>query len=56
VHLAGTFMTFYAVPEIMFDPRFPILTLEGEFVVKNIVLAAAGMVVMIHEHRKHRRS
>lgn len=28
-----------------FDPRFPVLSLAGEFVVKNIVLMAAGFVL-----------
>lgn len=31
-----------------FDPRFPVLSLEGEFVVKNLVLMAAGLVLIAH--------
>lgn len=29
-----------------FSPRFPILSLEGEFVIKNLVLIAAGLVIL----------
>ena len=29
-----------------FSPWFPLLTLEGEFVVKNLVLVAAGFVIL----------
>lgn len=29
-----------------FDPRFPVLSLAGEFVVKNLVLMAAGVVFL----------
>jgi putative oxidoreductase len=53
LHLAGTFLTFITAPELVFIPAFPILSLAGEFVVKNLVLAIAGMVVLLHEsHRK----
>ena len=51
-HLAGTMLTFVVNPGLMFQPYFPILTLEGEFVIKNIVLAMAGIVVLIHENHK----
>ena len=29
-----------------FDPRFPVLSLAGEFVVKNLVLMAGGLVLL----------
>lgn len=45
LHLVGTFSTFFMAPSLMFDPYFPILTLSGEFVFKNITLAIAGLVV-----------
>lgn len=31
-----------------FDPRFPVLSLPGEFVVKNFVLIGAGLVIITH--------
>lgn len=36
-----------------FDPRFPVLSLKGEFVVKNLVLMAAGFVLLSsHQDKK----
>jgi uncharacterized membrane protein YkgB len=29
-----------------FEPRFPVLSLAGEFVVKNLVLIAAGLILL----------
>ena len=52
MHLAGTFLTFVTAPELMFTPAFPILSLAGEFVVKNLVLAIAGIVVLLHESHR----
>ncbi|MDP3800025.1 MAG: DUF417 family protein [bacterium] len=46
VHLLGTFSVFFSAPELMFNQAFPFLTLAGEFVAKNIVLLAAGLVVL----------
>ncbi|MDQ5928045.1 MAG: putative oxidoreductase [Patescibacteria group bacterium] len=54
VHLAGTFVTFFTAPGLMFEPHFPILTLAGEFVIKNLTLAIAGIVVLIHEAHRDR--
>ena len=54
-HLMGTFSTFVLTPETMFNPKFPILTLAGEFVFKNAALAMAGLVVMAHERRKREK-
>lgn len=56
LHLAGTFITFITAPEIVFTPAFPILSLSGEFVIKNITLAIAGLIVLLHEsHRRRAR-
>ena len=52
MHLSGTMLTLIVAPSLMFQPYFPILTLEGEFVIKNVVLAMAGIVVLIHENHK----
>lgn len=48
LHLAGTFSVFALGPELMFNPYFPILTLEGEFVFKNAVLAMSGFVTLTY--------
>jgi uncharacterized membrane protein YkgB len=44
--MVGTFLVFVVLPEVAFrDGNLFMLTVEGEFVVKNLVLLAAGMVV-----------
>lgn len=52
VHLLGTFLTFLTAPELMFDPHFPVLSLAGEFVFKNVTLAMAGLVVLAYSPGK----
>lgn len=49
LHLLGTFSTFIYGWHVVFVPHFPILSLSGEFVIKNIVLAIAALVVLTHE-------
>jgi|SRR3989338_886413 len=49
LHLSGTFLTFIVGTDIVFVPYFPVLSLAGEFVVKNLVLAVSGLVVLAHE-------
>jgi len=45
-HLAGTFLVLVTQPQIAFEGGNPLyLTMTGEFVVKNIVLISAGLVV-----------
>jgi uncharacterized membrane protein YkgB len=45
-HLAGTFLTFVMQPDVAFAQDNPLLlTTEGEFVAKNLVLATAALVV-----------
>lgn len=44
--MAGTFLVLVLLPEVAFKDGNPLLlTVEGEFVIKNLVLLAAGMVV-----------
>lgn len=46
VQMAGTFLVLVVQPEVAFQRGNPLLlTVEGEFVVKNLVLLAAGMAV-----------
>lgn len=45
-HLAGTFLVLVTQPEVAFQGGNPLqLTMTGEFVVKNIVLITAGLVL-----------
>ena len=51
-HLLGTFSTFIFGWHVVFQPHFPMLSLDGEFVIKNLILALAGLVVLVYESRK----
>jgi putative oxidoreductase len=44
--MLGTFFTFFVLPDVTFRDGNPfLLTVEGEFVVKNLVLISAALVV-----------
>ena len=46
LQMVGTFLVLVLLPEVSFQDGNPLLlTVEGEFVVKNLVLLSAGMVV-----------
>ena len=46
LQLAGTFLVLVLRPDVAFQQGHPLLlTTEGEFVIKNLVLIAAGLVV-----------
>jgi putative oxidoreductase len=52
LHLAGTFFALLLAPVLFFqDGNVLRLTVEGEFVVKNMVLVAAALVIGGHEVR-----
>ena len=52
LHLAGTFLTFLMAPALMFQRDNPLLlTADGEFVMKNLVLITAGLVLLTHVDR-----
>jgi putative oxidoreductase len=60
VHLTGTFISLLFAPSVFFQHESPLwLTMEGEFVVKNMVLMAAGLVIggyevsLVGEAEKH---
>lgn len=55
LQMAGTFLVMIVLPEVAFQDGNPLLlTVEGEFVVKNLVLLAAGMVVGATVSRRSR--
>jgi putative oxidoreductase len=54
LHLMGTFSTFAVVPHLMFRHGNPLLlTGDGEFVMKNLILIAATLVLIGHTSRTH---
>ena len=53
LQLAGTFLVLVLRPDIAFQRGNPLLlTTEGEFVIKNLVLIAAGLVIGATVQRK----
>jgi putative oxidoreductase len=49
MHLGGTLTTFVVAPDLMFSGGNPLLlTADGEFVAKNVVLIAATLVLIGH--------
>lgn len=44
-HMVGTFIPVFLLPEVVFQDSLYALTLEGQYIVKNLVLTAAAMVV-----------
>jgi len=54
-HLTGTFLSLIMQPDVTFQHGNPLmLTTEGEFVVKNLVFIAAGLVIAARFHRRER--
>jgi uncharacterized membrane protein YphA (DoxX/SURF4 family) len=52
-HLVGTFLTFVTASGLMWQPdRLLALTVDGEFVIKNLVLISAALL-LIGWHSKH---
>lgn len=55
LQMLGTFLVLVIQPEVAFQRGNPfLLTVEGEFVVKNLVLLSAGMVVGSTVRRRRR--
>ena len=52
-HLAGTFLALLTQPEVTFQGgNLTLLTTEGEFVIKNLVLIGAALTVAGHSRRQ----
>lgn len=55
--IIGTFLPLVLLPEVVYDGSFFALTLEGQYIVKNLVLLAAALVIGSHvRDRKSTRS
>lgn len=51
-HLGGTFLVFVTQPEVAYTSNPLMVTMEGEFVAKNLVLITAGLVVAAFSPRR----
>ena len=48
LQMVGTFLPIIFLPEVVFR-KFPYaLTLEGQYIIKNLILVGAGMIVGSH--------
>ena len=48
LQMAGTFLPLILLPEVVYGANYFALTLEGQYIIKNLVLIAAGLVVGAH--------
>lgn len=56
LQMAGTFLVLLVKPDVAFQAGNPLLlTVEGEFVIKNLVLISGGLVVGSTVKRRQRR-
>lgn len=55
-HLLGTFGVLIFAPQTSFYPVFPFLTMDGEFVIKNLVLMAAAVSLLAGVTRSSTRA
>ncbi|GAA2396418.1 hypothetical protein GCM10010420_22660 [Streptomyces glaucosporus] len=51
VHMAGTFSALVVLPAEMWEGGLPVPTMAGQYVLKNVVLVAAGLAVAVHTPR-----
>lgn len=55
-HMIGTFLPLVLLPHVVFA-KFPfVLTMEGQYIFKNLVLISAGIVVGGTLHYKHKKN
>lgn len=55
LHMGGTFTPFLTLTDTVFV-KFPFsLSLEGQYIVKNLILIAAGVAILINYLRKNKK-
>src|SRR5690606_21545488 len=54
LQLPGTFLPFFIVPELCFTGNLFFLTMEGEFIVKNLLIIGAALLIggTLHPSRR----
>lgn len=55
LHMGGVFSTLVLLPDAMWQPHSPAPTMEGQYVVKNVVLVAVCLVVAANEWGRRSR-
>lgn len=54
-HMAGVFLALFLLADEMWQDGFLVPTMEGQYIVKNVVLIAAGLVVAAGERGRRAR-
>lgn len=52
IHMVTTIMPLFIIPEATWS-SFMVPTLEGQYIIKNIVIIAAAIAIAGHIHKKH---
>ncbi len=52
LQMAGTFLPLFLLPEIVYNKSFFSLTLEGQYIIKNLVIIGAAIVIGSHVRDK----
>ena len=56
LHMVGTFLPLFVLPELAFRMGFFAPTLEGQYILKNLVFVAAGWTVLLPHCLSSRRA
>ncbi len=51
LHMITTFMPLFLLPEVTWS-RFLVPTLEGQYIIKNLVIIASAIFVAVHSHHE----
>jgi uncharacterized membrane protein YkgB len=52
IQMVGTFLPLVILPSVVFGSKFYALTLEGQYIIKNLVIISAAMVIGSHVRDK----
>lgn len=52
IQMAGTFLPLLILPSVVYGPKLFTLTLEGQYIIKNLVLIAGALVIGSHVRDK----
>ena len=55
LQMAGTLLPLIILPEVVYGTPWWVLTLEGQYIIKNVVLISAALVIGSHVRDKEKR-
>ncbi|MZH02780.1 MAG: hypothetical protein F3745_05115 [Nitrospinae bacterium] len=56
IHMAGTFLPLFIIPEVVFKVAPFVPTTEGQYILKNIVFIAAGWAVLYPQIKNKKKT